>query len=59
MPTFIFNIITDTAQFFTKGEILGTTMDANFSIEEAKRDFGYNPILLYNEFKKSFEDSSI
>jgi len=39
-----------------KDTILGVTMDANFSFEEAKQDIGYNPINLYEGYEKSFTD---
>lgn len=34
--------------------ILSVTMDANFSIEEARQDIGYNPISLHEGYKKGF-----
>jgi len=38
----------------TKDTILGVTMDANFTFEQAKKDIGYTPISLYKGYKKSF-----
>jgi len=36
--------------------ILGVTMDANFSHEEAKKDIGYNPVSLEEGLRRSFPD---
>ena len=42
--------------FLRKDLILGVTMDAVGSYEEAKEDIGYDPVDLYGHFRDSFTD---
>jgi nucleoside-diphosphate-sugar epimerase len=60
IPLWLCNLIPAIAPIFIKNPllrkdtILGVTMDANFSFEEARRDIGYNPIGIEEGFRKAF-----
>lgn len=62
IPVWLCNVIATIASLFTrkpplnKDTILGVTMDANFSSEEARRDIGYNPIGIEEGFRRAFAD---
>jgi nucleoside-diphosphate-sugar epimerase len=49
-PLFIKNTL------LRRDTILGVTMDANFSFEEARRDIGYNPVGVEEGLRKAFAD---
>lgn len=60
IPLWLCNLATVIAGLFVKNPllskdtILGVTMDANFSFEEAKKDIGYDPVGVEEGFRKAF-----
>ena len=56
IPLWLCNLIAAIAPnpLLRKDTILGVTMDADFSFEEARRDIGYNPVDIEEGFRKAF-----
>ncbi|HCC23190.1 TPA: hypothetical protein DF272_03360 [Candidatus Falkowbacteria bacterium] len=48
--------LTSKKPLLKRDTILGVTMDANFSFDDAKRDIGYSPVTLEEGLQRSFPD---